>query len=353
LFSETDDPVLLAVRAAAREVTGHPERLLAATAHLEDDLGIRPARCLELARLAANALSVPPPTTQDIPATCETLQDLAEILRAPYRERQADLQDFGGDLPLAGKVALVTGSGHGVGKVLSWELSNLGASVVINSFHSKTRGEETTAELVAAGRDAIHVWGSVAQPHHMDIIFDAIRERWGVLDIFVSNASNGIVSTLDMMTVEQWERGYRTNVVGFHQGALRSAALMSRGGKIVSLSTLGAQRCFKFFGCQGSIKAAVETLTRYLAVEFAPKNIQVNTVTIGPIYGEILMQFPEAEANIPELEACTAEGRLCSEQDVARYVTRFLLNPAAAAVNGSCLRLDAGHMAGMPPVAIL
>src|SRR5205085_2083682 len=107
------------------------------------------------------------------------------------------------------------------------------------------RGDETTAEIVAAGGKAVHLWGSVVNPAHLQGIFQEIENRFGGLDFFVSNASNGILAPVAQIRPEDWDRAFRTNVIGLHQAALLAADQMRRrgGGKIVALSSIGAQRC--------------------------------------------------------------------------------------------------------------
>src|SRR5260370_1413183 len=117
-------------------------------------------------------------------------------------------------------------------------------------------------------------------------MFDEIAGRFGRLDIFIQNASNGYLGPLEYATPEHWEKSYRTNVVSLHQGALRAADLMREGGQIAALTTPAAQRCTPLFGLQGSVKAAIESLVRYLAVELAPRGIRVNSFAPGAIYGE-------------------------------------------------------------------
>ena len=238
-------------------------------------------------------------------------------------------------------MAFVTGSGHGLGKAIAQLLAESGAEVVVNSFHSRDRGEETAAEIVAAGGKAVHLWGSVAQPEQLKGLFAEIERRHGHLDFFVSNASNGIIAPLDQVTPEQWERAFRTNVVALHQGALHAARLMKPrgGGRIVCLSSPGAHQYIDQFGCMGPIKAALESLTRYLAVDLGSHNIQVNCVSAGPVYGDLLNHYPDHQRLIPYWESITPGQRLGNEQSIARVV-RFLLSPESAMMNGSVVLVD-------------
>jgi acyl transferase domain-containing protein/NAD(P)-dependent dehydrogenase (short-subunit alcohol dehydrogenase family)/acyl-CoA thioesterase FadM len=238
--------------------------------------------------------------------------------------------------PIDGKVALVTGSGRGIGKVIVQRLADLGAQVVVNSFHSRDQGERTTAEILARGGKAVHLWGSVANPSHLQRIFSEIERRFDGLDYFISNASAGVFAPLIEVTPEHWDRCFRTNVVALHQGALLAAPLMRRrgGGKILALSSVGAQLCFDYFGCVGPVKAAVEALVRYLAVELAADGIQVNTVTAGPVKGDLLDSFPGR----PRWERLVPRQRMITEDESAEPVLFLLTHDG---MNGASLLVDA------------
>ncbi|WP_437826350.1 SDR family oxidoreductase [Sorangium sp. So ce1153] len=244
---------------------------------------------------------------------------------------------------LAGKTVLVTGSSRGLGRAIATKLGRTGARVVVNSFHSRDDGEAVADEICAAGGDAVHVWGSVANVAHIDKLFETIERDVGELHHFVNNASNGRFGPLEQTTPEHWELAFRTNVIGYHQCALRAARLMERrgGGRIVALSSNGSSRYLEHFGAMGAVKAAVESLTRALAVELAPRNVQVNCVSAGPIYGHVTSNYPDHERILPYWESRTPGGRLCTEEDVADAVL-LLLSDGARMINGATLTVDGG-----------
>ena len=245
--------------------------------------------------------------------------------------------------PFEGKVAFVSGSGRGLGKDISSYLANLGATVIINSFHSRERGEATAQEIVEQGGNAMHIWGSMANPKHVDAVFDEIESRYGGLDFFIGNASNGMLAKLEDLTIEHWEKAFRTNIVGLHQSAMRAVNLMKKrgGGKIITLSSPASQGYVDYFGCMGTVKAAVESLTRSLAIEMAQYNIQVNCVSPGPIYGELLNKWPESERLIKQWEGNTAYDRLCEARDVSHFIS-YLLGDDVKLFTGSVLVMDGG-----------
>jgi enoyl-[acyl-carrier protein] reductase III len=245
--------------------------------------------------------------------------------------------------PFEGKIALITGSGRAMGKDLAVYLAELGASVVVNSFHSRPQGEETVAEIKAAGGKAVHAWGSVANPEHVKQIFEVVDKTFGGLDFLICNASNGMLAPLEDLIPEHWEKAFRTNVVGLHQCSLRALELMKKrgGGKIITMSSPAAHDYVDYFGCMGAVKAAVENLTKTMAVEYAKHNVQVNCVSPGPVYGELLDKWPDGKRLTAEFEKATVYHRLCESRDVSHFVA-YLLSDAVQLFTGSVLIMDGG-----------
>lgn len=350
------------VRAIFSRVTRYPEALLTGSADIEDDLGID---SVKQAEIVAN-IAVEFPSASELDPRREKLRTLAQIaaavsaripaaaaapiLPAPAPApvavavpAAAPKRTVAAPLPLDGRVALVTGSGRGIGKVLAKHLAKLGATVVVNSFHSREAGEATAAEIVAQGGRAVHVWGSVSNEAHLDTLFAEIDTRFGGLDLLVCNASDGLIGPFDRITPKDWERAFRTNITGTYECAMRGSRLMRQrgGGAIVTMSTVASSRYLQGFGCQGVVKSAVESLTRYLAFELAPYGIRTNCVSAGPVYGDLITKFPDNEERIAHWESITPGGELCTPDDVAE-ITAFLLGDAAARVNGAVWVVDNG-----------
>jgi len=245
--------------------------------------------------------------------------------------------------PFEGKIALITGSGRALGKDIAVYLAELGASVVVNSFHSRPLGEQTVEEIKAAGGKAVHAWGSVANPEHLKSIFEVVDKAYGGLDFLICNASNGMLAPLEEITVEHWEKAFRTNVIGLHQCSLRALELMKKrgGGKIITMSSPAAHDYVDYFGCMGAVKAAVENLTKSMAIEFARHNVQINCVSPGPVYGDLLDKWPESKRLTAEFEKATVYDRLCESRDVSHFVA-YLLSDPVKLFTGSILVMDGG-----------
>ncbi len=374
--------------------TRYPKQILTSDAHIENDLGIDSvkrveilialstefdlelhteqrdpsiqsigdlANWIELLSKTTDADSDPPSTTPvPISATPDPISNRfdpgvhnqpsqSENISPPHFEKpngkpQAPVNRASGH-DLSGRVALVTGSGRGVGRTIARVLAARGATVLVNSFHSRDLGEQTVSEIQAQGGIAHHLWGSIANQQHVDQIFSQIERQFG-LDILICNASDGKIGSFQQLTPEDWERAFRTNVIGHHQCAIRAADLMRArgGGSIVTLSAVGAHQYIDGLGSQGVVKAAIETMTRYLACELGPFGIRANCVVGGPVYGELLEKFPNAAATIGHWESMTPDSELCSPMDLAQTIA-FLVSDQAQGINGAIWTVDHGFSA--------
>jgi NAD(P)-dependent dehydrogenase (short-subunit alcohol dehydrogenase family)/acyl carrier protein len=347
------------------QVTRYPMNILEPQSDFDEDLGIDAEKVDEILAVVRRkyslaATAIPREKVRRISDIAEEVREYLARAAAPpavanqVRAAAASASDSSSRTrtstvlhaerkPFTGKVALISGSGRALGKDVACYLAELGASVIVNSFHSLQQGEETVAQIKAAGGEAIHAWGSVANPAHVNSIFETVEKNFGGLDFFISNASNGMLARLEDITLEHWEKAFRTNVVGLHQCSLRAVELMKRrgGGKIITLSSPASHGYVDYFGCMGTVKAAVESLTKSMAIEFAPYNIQVNCVSPGPIYGDLLNKWPESKRLISEWENATVCDRLCENRDVSHFIA-YLLGDAVKLFTGSVLVMDGG-----------
>lgn len=253
-------------------------------------------------------------------------------------QRQHPYGDFFKD-----KKVFISGSGRGLGKDIATYLAELGATVVINSFHSRMKGEETCEEIKSKGHKALHIWGSLANPEHVERMWDEVEQELGSIHYFIHAASNGMLDKLENITADHWKKAFQTNVVGFHQSALRAKNLMKKngGGHIITISSPAAHGYVDYFAVQGAAKAALESLTRSMAVEFYPDNVLVNCISPGPIYGELLSKWPNSDQLIKSWEDKTFYNRLCEPRDVSKSIA-FLLSDEAKLFNASILIQDGG-----------
>ncbi|WP_051905110.1 type I polyketide synthase [Streptomyces bicolor] len=251
---------------------------------------------------------------------------------------------------LTGKIALVTGGARNVGKAIAATLADRGAHVLVNYFHSHEQAKETQRELRARGARVDLLRASVARPEQVDRMFAEIEERFGRLDILVNNAANGALVPGSEVTDAHLDKALDTNLKGGLRCARAAAPLMRKagGGSIVNISALGGSQLVmaNYLACAPA-KAAVEAAARYLAVEFAPFNIRVNTASAAMLVSEVAEAFPDAEAMQAAIAASTPLGRLGTPEEFAEVVA-FLASDRARWITGQVVLADGGLSLGAP-----
>ncbi|HMZ07428.1 MAG TPA: enoyl-[acyl-carrier-protein] reductase FabL [Anaerolineales bacterium] len=245
------------------------------------------------------------------------------------------------------KIALVTGSGRGIGKAIALHFARLGANVVVNYFRNRLPAEETVREVEALGRKALLVKADVGDLDELNHLFDEVEKAFGGLDIFVHNAASGYNRPVMEQKPKGWEWTMNINARALLFGTQRAVRLMEKrgGGKIVSISSAGSTRVLPDYVVVGASKAALESLTRYLGVELISKGINVNAVSPGVVETEALNHFASMGGQENILQKFIAQvpaGRLITPQEVAE-VTAFLCSPSASMIVGQTIAVDGGY----------
>ncbi|RBW68129.1 enoyl-[acyl-carrier-protein] reductase FabL [Bacillus taeanensis] len=241
------------------------------------------------------------------------------------------------------KVALVTGSSRGIGKVIAARLAEQGYNIVLNYARSKTAALETAEELKKLGSEVLVIKCNVGKVDKIKEMFQEVDAHFGRLDIFVNNAASGVLRPLMELEESHWDWTMDINSKALLFCAQEAAKLMEKnnGGKIVSLSSIGSIRYLDNYTTVGVSKAAVEALTRYLAVELASKNIVVNAVSGGAVDTDALTHFPNREELLAVAKEKTPAGRIVEKDDLANAVM-FLLSDKASMIRGQTIIVDGG-----------
>jgi enoyl-[acyl-carrier protein] reductase III len=246
----------------------------------------------------------------------------------------------------ANKIALITGSGRGIGRAIAVHFARHGADVVVNYFRNRASAEATAQTIEQFGQKALVVKANVGDIEALDHLYATVEEKWGGLDILVHNAASGYNRPVMAQRPKGWEWTLNINARAALFGAQRAVPLMkARGaGYIVNISSPGSQRVLPEYVVVGASKAALEAITRYLAIELAPDNIRVNAVSPGIVDTEALQHFATLK-NDPDLlnraAARIPAGRLIDVEDVAEVVA-FLCSPGAAMIRGQTILVDGG-----------
>jgi 3-oxoacyl-[acyl-carrier protein] reductase len=247
--------------------------------------------------------------------------------------------------PLAGRVALVTGAGRGIGRGIAIELAGAGAVVAINYRRDAESALEAVAEIEADGGRAIAVAASVTDVNGVDGLAASVTEALGPVDLLVCNA--GIASRgLPVAETEPDEvvRVMATHALGAHRLINRLLPGMRAAGRgdiiAISSSEVGEMRAGG--APYNMAKAALEALALTLAHEEAVNGIRVNIVAPGLVVTDMGSRLVKAKLgvdDISELDSAQPFGRVCRPADIARAV-RFLVSPGAALITGQRVVVD-------------
>ena len=248
--------------------------------------------------------------------------------------------DLGGLFSLAGRVAVVTGAGKGIGRACALMLARAGADVAL-AARTAADLEAVAAEVRALGRRAIVVPTDVNDDAALDTLVARTVAELGGVHVLVNNAGGAgpnnprKMKGADLAGVLAW------NVVPAYALTQKCLPAMTAagGGAVVNISSTAARYAQKGFSAYGAAKAALNQLTRNLAQDFGPA-VRVNAVEPGTIMTDALAPFLNAE-RLARMEQTTPMGRLGQPEDIAAAVL-FLASPAAAWITGKVLGVDGG-----------
>ena len=248
---------------------------------------------------------------------------------------------------LDGGVAVVTGAGRGIGEGIAIGLAEAGCDVVLTA--RREHEIEAVAERIRAlGRRALAIPGDITDGDFVDRLAERSKAEMGKVTLWVSNAGGADDRTprhLADMPDRQWDYQMDLNLRAVFTGARAAARVLDEGGSIINISSGAALKPSPNNGPYAVAKAGVDSLTRTMSTELAPRGIRVNGVAPGPVPTEVFMEFfGAAEEDIPQLgkKLGIPLGRLGTPEDVANAVV-FLASDAASWVTGQTLLVNGGN----------
>ncbi len=248
-------------------------------------------------------------------------------------------------LDFTGQVAMVTGSGGGLGGGIARRFAEAGAGVVAHYRSSQARAEEVVQAIQARGGRAVALPADLANPEDVDRLFRATVDAFGRLDVLINNAGANfpLVSMLDMMPA-QWDEMLANNLRSVFlctQAAARQMIAQGSGGAIVNITSIEAENPAPLHSHYDASKAGVLSYTRASAHELAPFGVRVNAVAPGLIWREGIEQaWPDG---VERWQRSAALKRLGRPEDVADACL-FLASPGARWITGASLTVDGGVM---------
>jgi NAD(P)-dependent dehydrogenase (short-subunit alcohol dehydrogenase family) len=243
---------------------------------------------------------------------------------------------------LDGRVAVVTGSGQGIGRAIAWGLADAGCDVVVNARRLADL-EVTAAGIRERGRRAVVVPADIRD--FSETLADRALAELGRLDVWVNNVGGSddknvrqLADTADEVFRSQLE----LNLTSAFQGSKAAANRMPEGGVIINIASGAGTRGSPFTGPYAAAKAGMINLTQTLALELAERGIRVNTVSPGPVATEAFREVLGVEDQLEALAATIPLGRLGTPDDIAAAVV-YLASPAASWVTGEHLLVAGGR----------
>ncbi|KAK2822000.1 hypothetical protein Q5P01_022065 [Channa striata] len=243
------------------------------------------------------------------------------------------------------KVAIVTGGGTGIGKAISAELLELGCSVVISSRKAE-RLEAAAQEMrqkipPSSSARVTPLPCNIRNEEEVKALISSVLKQFGRIDFLVNNGGGQFSSPAEHMSTKGWKAVIDTNLTGtFHCcKEVYSAWMKQHGGVIINIIA-DMWKGFPGMAHTGAARAAVDNLTKSLAIEWAHSGVRVNAIAPGTIFSKTAMENYKELG--PNLLRCLFHFALPKDWEYQRAVC-FLLSPGASYISGATLRVDAGQ----------
>ena len=214
--------------------------------------------------------------------------------------------------------------------------------MIINYLKNHEAAKTTVEELKLQGIKTTRIKAHVGEEAAIDSLVSKIENEFGQLDILVNNAASGVMRPTTELSVKHWDWTMNINARGPWMLSVAASRLMPDGGRIINISSPGSTWVLPAYFAVGVSKAAIEAVTRYLAVELGPKGIAVNTVSPGFVMTEALNAFPDQLGIRDIASRPTPAGRTITPEDVSNVVA-MLCSSDAEMIRGQVIIVDGGE----------
>ena len=240
------------------------------------------------------------------------------------------------------RVAVITGSGTGIGFSTAQVLAERGASVIIAEIDPQM-GERAEESLTSAGLSARFIGTDVADPHSIESMVTEAIAAFGRIDILVNNVGVTIREPFDALTLDHWNSVININLTSMMLCVKACLPYLraSAHAAIVNLTSVNAERTIPGMGAYPATKAGIIGLTRSLAVDLAP-HIRVNAVSPGVILTDAWRnQMSDLDSAIAHRQRYIPRGRVGMPEDIGKAIA-FLVSDEADFITGTVLTVDGG-----------
>ena len=252
-------------------------------------------------------------------------------------------------MPIKGKHALITGSSRGIGRGIALKLAEQGVKIAVHYFQNEAAAQTTLAKIRELGSDGFLVQADVRNPDEVRDIFNKVKDQFGALDIFVSNARTEVPTFYQgpmEITLDKFDTAIDSQAKAFLVGVREAEPLMREGGRVIAItySPGGRFGSWQPWVAMGAAKAAMEVLCRYFAVALAGRGITVNTISPGWTDDSVLNTLPDAVQNSIknwQQDGWTPMRRLGTPADIGNAVA-LLCSEEAGWITGQLIDVDGG-----------
>lgn len=239
---------------------------------------------------------------------------------------------------LEGKAAIVTGGDSGIGRAVAVMFAREGADVALVFLpEEQSDAGRTRDEIESEGRQALLLPGDVTDPEFCRTAIDEVSKRFGKIDVLVNNAAyQKHQDTLDDVSLEQWERTFRTNIFGYFYMAKFALAHMKAGAAIINTGSITGLEGNKTLLDYASTKGAIHAFTKSLAQNLVDSGIRVNCVAPGPVWTP-LNPAERGDEEIENFGKDTPMGRPAQPEEIAPAYVFFACNADSSYISGHVL----------------
>ncbi len=249
---------------------------------------------------------------------------------------------------LAGKTAVVTGAGSGIGRAAAVLFAREGAAVAVVDLNAEA-AKDTAGEIAASGGSALPVVANVADRLQVTSAFEQIRNEYRRVDVLYNNAGVNSAGSVIDATEDDWDRSFAVNAKGTFLCSQAAAPGMvaAGGGSIINQGSVAALAGIANFASYCAAKGAVVALTRSMSVDLAPRGVRVNVICPGTVYTPLMEPMLRARgggdmaAGLALTVAKYPIGRLGTPEEIAA-VALFLASDDSSFMTGSVVTADGG-----------
>lgn len=243
---------------------------------------------------------------------------------------------------LEGKYVVVTGGTRGIGKAISTRLAFAGASVLANYVRNVNAAKELETLAKEQGLSIELCRADVTTRKGLDRLMTAIEKSGKKVSSFVHCAATGVHRPIDELNTRHFDWTFSLNVRAFFELVMLLIPKFSDSASIVAISSAGAVRAARTYSLVGATKGALESLSRHLALELAPRGVRVNILSPGAVLTDSWEALPDRENRLSERIRRSPLGRLTTPEEVA-WAAQFLCSDASCGINGHTLVVDGGE----------